>query len=107
LGALLVASEVFNESPDGRRKVLIVLSDMKQATRVLNLERQSTVQTTVAMQQVTNSKLLADLHGVDVYAEGVDGAGEPVGYWQSLHGLWEAYFVKGYSVLRGVPEFER
>jgi hypothetical protein len=113
LGALLVASEVFHESPDGRHKVLIVLSDMKQATRVLNLERQSTVQTTAAMQQVANNRLLADLRGVNVYAEGVDGADESVVYWQSLHDFWAAYFARAgatvarYSVLRDVPNFER
>jgi hypothetical protein len=112
LGALLVASEVFHESTDDRRKVIVVLSDMKQATHALNLERRSTVQTTTAMQQVTNGKLLADLHGVDVYAEGVDGAGESVRYWQSLHDFWTAYFARagatltGYSALRPVPEFD-
>jgi hypothetical protein len=113
LGALLVASEVFRESPDSRPKVLIVLSDMKQATRALNLERQPTVKPTVAMQQVTNNKSLADLSGVEVYAEGVDGAGESVGYWQSLQDFWTAYFARAgatlvrYSALRYVPEFER
>ena len=113
LGALLVASEVFHQSPDGCHKILIVLSDMKQATRALNLERQPSVQVAVAMQQVGKSKLLADLHGVDVYAEGVDGAGESVGYWQSLHDFWVAYFAKAgatvarYSVLRDVPNFEQ
>jgi hypothetical protein len=113
LGALLVASEVFRGSPDGRRKILIVLSDMKQATRAVNLERQSEVQTAVAMHQVANSKLLADLDGVDVYAEGVDGASESVSYWQSLHDFWSAYFararatVKAYSPLRNVPELNR
>jgi hypothetical protein len=113
LGALLVASEVFHESPDDRRKVIVVLSDMKQATHALNLERQSTVATTAAMRLVTNGKLLPDLHGVDAYAEGVDGAGETVRYWQSLHDFWAAYFARAgatlaqYSALRSVPEFER
>jgi hypothetical protein len=113
LGALLVASEVFHKSPTGRRKVLVVLSDMRQATRDLNLEHQSMVQTNAALRQVANKKLLADLRGVDVYAEGVDGAGESVGYWQSLRDFWTAYFgrsgatLKCYSVLRDVPEFER
>ncbi len=113
LGALIVASEVFHGSTNDHRKVLIVLSDMKQATRALNLERQPTVQTTTAMQQVANGELFADLRGVDVYAEGVDGAGESVAYWQSLREFWTAYFacagatVKGYSALRDVPEFER
>jgi len=113
LGALLIASEVFRESPTGRHKVLVILSDMRQATRGLNLERQTVVQTDTALRQVANKKLLADLHGVDVYAEGVDGAGESVGYWQSLRDFWTAYFgrsgaiLKLYSVLRDVPEFER
>jgi hypothetical protein len=86
---------------------------MRQATRALNLERQSMVQTPPAMHQVANNRLLADLRGVDVYAEGVDGAGESVGYWQSLHDFWTAYFsqsgatIARYSALRGVPEFER
>lgn len=112
LGALLIASEVFQGSPGGRRKVLVVLSDMKQATRALNLERQSTVQTTAAMRQVANNKLIADLGGVEVYAEGVDGAGESVAYWRSLHDFWAAYFARAgatmarYSVLRDVPNFE-
>jgi hypothetical protein len=35
------ASEVFHESLVNRRKVLVVLSDMKQATRALNVERQT------------------------------------------------------------------
>jgi hypothetical protein len=113
LGALLVASEVFRASPSGYHKVLVVLSDMKQATRALNLEHQSVVQTPAAMQQVANNRLLADLRGVEVYAEGVDGAGESVGYWQSLHDFWSTYFEQGgatlarYSALRAVPEFER
>jgi hypothetical protein len=112
LGAMLVASEVFRASPSGHRKVLVVLSDMKQATRALNLEREALVQTPAAMRQVANNRLLADLRGVDVYAEGVDGAGETVPYWASLHDFWTAYFVQAgatlvrYSALRGVPEFD-
>ena len=111
VGALLVASEVFHESPNGRRKVLVVLSDMRQATGALNLEHQVMVQTTAAMQQVAENRLLGDLRGVEVYAEGVDGAGASVGYWQSLKDFWRTYFVQagailaGYSALRNVPGF--
>jgi hypothetical protein len=113
LGALFVASEVFRESPEDDRKVLVVLSDMRQATRALNVEHQPVVRTDTALRQVANNKLFADLHGVDVYTEGVDAVGETVDYWQSLRDFWTAYFVragakvKGYSVLRDVPEFER
>jgi hypothetical protein len=113
LGALLVASEVFRESPGDRRKELVVLSDMRQATQALNLERESLVQTPAALQQVANNKLFAALDGVTVYAEGVDAAGETVAYWTSLRDFWRAYFGKvgatltGYSALRPVPELER
>jgi len=113
LGALLVVPEVFHQSPRGSHKVLVLISDMRQATHALNLERPSIVQTPVAMRQITAEKMLADLQGVDVYAEGVDAAGVSVGYWQSLHDFWKAYFAQagatlaGYSALRDLPEFER
>ena len=90
--------------------MLVILSDMRQATDVLNLEHQAMVQTSAALQQVANQKLLADLHSVDVYALGVDAAGTSVGYWQSLRTFWTAYFVragarvKSYSLLRELPE---
>lgn len=113
LGALFVASEVFRDSPEDDRKVVVVLSDMRQATRALNVEHQPVVRADTALRQVANNKLFADLQGVDVYAEGVDAAGETVGYWQSLRDFWMSYFtragatVKGYSALRDDPEFER
>jgi len=53
------------------------------------------------------------LDGVEVYAEGVDAAGETVRYWASLQDFWKAYFgrvgatLTGYSALRPVPEFDR
>lgn len=110
LGAVLVASEMFREEPRSRRRVLVVLSDMRQATGALDLERQPLVKAETSLQQATNNKLIADLSGVDVYAEGVDGAGESVAYWQSLQDFWRAYFaragatVKRYSPLRDLPE---
>ena len=113
LGALFLASEVFRESSGNRRKVLILFSDMKQTTGTLNLERQSAVQTSASLRQVATSKLFADLQGVDVYAEGVDAAGESVAYWQSLRDFWTAYFARNgamivdYSALRDVPKFGR
>ena len=108
LGALLVASEIFHEGPGGSRKILAVLSDMRQATRVLNLERQTP--TAALVLRVAKSNLVADLGGVDVYAVGVDGTGESMAYWQSLQEFWAAYFarsgatVRRYSVLRDLPE---
>jgi len=111
LGALLVASEIFHAAPRREPKVLMVFSDMRQATRVLNLERQRLPPPTALVQQVADNKLIADLTGVDAYAEGVDGAGESVAYWQDVQEFWLAYFARSgarvarYSVLRDVPEF--
>ena len=113
LGALLVASEVFRESSGNRRKILVILSDMKQATRALNLERLPLVETPEALAEVENNKLFAELNGVEVYALGVDAAGETVRYWASLLDFWKAYFARvgatltSYSALRPVPEFDR
>jgi hypothetical protein len=111
LGALLVASEIFHEAPPGSRKVLVVLSDMKQSTKTLNIEHMPVVRTKAALQQVEDSQQLAALHSVQVYIEGVDGAGETVAYWKSLQQFWLAYFERSgatvvqYAVLRDVPKF--
>jgi hypothetical protein len=112
MGALLVASEVFQGAPKGYRKMMIMLTDMRQATHTVNLEHGSVVQGSATMEQVVDNGLLADLRDVDVYAEGVDGAGKSVRYWQSLHDFWKTYFASAratlvrYSPLREVPEFE-
>jgi hypothetical protein len=111
LGALLIASEVFHDTLVGHHKELVILSDMRQATRALNIERLALVQANAAMHQVVHGNLIADLAGVDIYAEGVDGAGETVAYWQSLKEFWLAYFMRAgatlaeYSSLRDVPDF--
>jgi hypothetical protein len=113
LGALLVASELFHKSPSSSRKVLIILSDMRQATRTLDLEHQTMIQVHVALQQIANRKLLADLHGVDISILGADGTGKSVDYWQSLREFWTAYFsragadLKTYSILRDLLELGR
>jgi len=112
LGTLLVASEVFHGSSVERRKVLVILSDMRQETAALDLERRVLVQPKTAIKQVADRKLLADLRGVEVYALGVDAAGKSVVYWQSLRDFWAEYFgrcgadLKTYSILRELPELE-
>jgi len=51
----------------------------------------------------------ADLHQVQVYALGVDGAGKPTAYWQGLEKFWREYFgesgasLKSFSALRELP----
>lgn len=109
LGALMVASEVFQHSPDRGHKVLIVLSDMRQATTTINLEHPRGVSPENALHRIVSHKLVADFTGVDVFIAGVDGAGRSAEYWQNLRTFWMAYFsksgavVKQYSLLRDLP----
>jgi hypothetical protein len=109
LGAILVAAQVFDHPPANRREVLMIFSDMRQATSMLDLERPALVRRTEALQQVAKNHLVPDLHGVDVYALGVDSSGKSVNYWQTLRDFWIGYFalagatVENYSILRQIP----
>jgi hypothetical protein len=111
-GALMVASDLFRASP-GRRNILVVFSDMRSDTPALDLEHARIVSTAFAMQKAEKGRLLPDLHGVEVYALGVDGAGKDMAYWQALRDFWTAYFkrtgavLKSYSVLRDPPKLQR
>jgi hypothetical protein len=108
-GALMVASDLFRAS-SGRRNILVVFSDMRSDTPALDLEHARIVSTTFAMQKAEKERLLPDLHGVEVYALGVDGAGKDMRYWQTLRDFWTTYFkrtganLKSYSVLREPPD---
>lgn len=109
LGAILVAAQVFDHPPADRKEVLMIFSDMRQATRVLDLERPTLIHKTEALQHVAKSHLVPDLHGVDVYVLGVDASGKSVNYWQTLRDFWIGYFalagatVENYSILRQIP----
>ncbi len=109
LGAILVAAQVFDHPPGDRKEVLMIFSDMRQATSVLDLERPMLVHKTEALQQAAKSHLIPDLHGVEVYVLGVDASGKSVNYWQTLRDFWMGYFalagatVENYSILRQIP----
>ena len=108
-GALMVASDIFRAS-SGHRNILVVFSDMQNDTPALDLEHARIVSTAFAMQKAGKERLLPDLHGVEVYALGVDGAGKDMRYWQTLRDFWTAYFkrtnaiLKTFSVLRDPPD---
>jgi hypothetical protein len=112
LGALMTASQLFQASP-GCKHVLVVFSDMRSDTPALDLEHARIVSTAFAMKKTQKERLLPDLHGVEVYALGVDRAGKDMRYWQTLRDFWTAYFkrtgadLKSYSVLRDPPKLQR
>jgi hypothetical protein len=108
LGALLAANQLFKGSPTPSHKILMVFSDMRNNTQDLDLESLRSVPSLPAFEE--KSKLpVAELHGVEVYALGVDDAGKSIAYWQTLKAFWAEYFKRAgatlqeYSVLRQQP----
>jgi hypothetical protein len=108
-GALLTAEHVFSESPQASRKVLVIFSDMRHSTAELDFESGNSVPSFAELKQRPSAVPIAILKGVEAYALGVDGAGKPIGYWQSLKAFWNEYFenagtaLRAYSVLRDLP----
>ena len=109
LGGLLVAGELFQQTPRARN-ILVIFSDMRQQTPALALESRKAIPVDGLLAKVEQERLLAVLQGVEVYVLGVDSAGKPVAYWTELRDFWTAYFrragadVKMYSLLRDVPD---
>jgi hypothetical protein len=101
-GALLLASQVFNQYTSANRQ-LIIYSDMRQRTPELDIEGNSSLPT---FSKLTEKSQIADLHDVSVLVLGVDGAYKSIGFWQSLLRFWLEYFresgasVETYSALR-------
>jgi hypothetical protein len=75
LGAFLLASQQFAEAKQGYRKVVIVFSDMRQSTPLLDLEHGSTVYKRSKDLKRAHDECPADMHGVEIHALGVDANG--------------------------------
>ncbi len=99
LGALMLASQLFERTPGGRN-VLLLFSDMRQNTKDLDLERPRVVAAMQAIGLVDRERLIARLDGVDVYVVGVDAATRSLAYWQSLRDFWTEYFKRAGSTLK-------
>ena len=110
LGALLTASQLFAQTPE-RKRVLVIYSDMRQDTAELDLESPAAIAVNSALAQTEKRGLLADLRGVDVHVLGVDAAGRRIAYWEGLRQFWASYFkksgatLKDFSTLRGLPRW--
>lgn len=109
LGALLVADQFFQATEREARKVLVIYSDMRQATAAFNLERPGALTTGVPFTKARTTGPTPDLKGVEVYGLGVDAAGRNVADWNALQQFWSRYFeaagahLDSYSVLRDSP----
>ena len=108
LGAILTATQVFEQSPNACLKMLVIFSDMRQSTRTLDLEHRGGVEPQAADSLIWRG-LQPDLRGVNVYVLGADSNGLTVLYWQDLRLFWISYLqhlgatVKEYSMLRPIP----
>ena len=107
IGALFLAGQIFKQQQDSSKKVLVIFSDMRQDTAGLNIESQTVPETKMESLIVPN-----DLHGVRVYALGVDGSGLSIASWGTLWQFWAKYFLKtgadlrSFSILRVVPNLQ-
>jgi hypothetical protein len=102
LGALLLASQIFQQQSTGAgRRVLVLFSDMRNTTPELNLE---------SPHRLPSNPAPIDLHQADVYVLGVDGAGLPTARWHEIERFWNTYIhdssasLRAFSVLRSLPE---
>lgn len=109
IGFLLVAAELLNETPRGR-KILVIFSDMRHSAPPPNLEAPAVVPVASALRTVERQNLIANLRGVDVYVYGAHAANKDVPYWQSLCAFWSRYFaqsgaaLKSFSMMRDVAD---
>jgi hypothetical protein len=109
LGALLLASQLLQQLPKGRRNVLVIFSDMRQDTKDLNLEAPAFLVSNSSITTVQDSGMIADLQNTVVYVLAADNAGKQLAYWQQLRDFWQRYFIDAgarladYSLLREPP----
>jgi hypothetical protein len=108
-GALLLAQELFRSGPPGSRNVLILYSDMRHVTPILDLETPRVIPVQSALKTAAQHGLVADLAGIAVYAAGTTTPGRRVEEWESLRKFWMAYLEKAgaelwdYSILWEPP----
>lgn len=101
LGAFLYAGEVFARS-DGERKVLLVLSDVRNYTPELDLETPKVIDVDKSLKQVEKQRLFAALGGVEVF---IIGAGDHSGkrgtaYAVSLRSFWRQFIERSGGALK-------
>lgn len=104
-GALLLAGEVFEQTP-ASQKTLVIFSDMRHNASGIDLESPAIVPRYSSIVNSDKKPGVANLKGVRVFALGVDDAGKSLTYWKTLHAFWAEYLraiggeLKTYSPLR-------
>jgi hypothetical protein len=100
LGALMLAGQVLG-AQHPRHPVLAVLSDMRQSTEEMDVEKSNRFDVASTIEHVRRVGMIAPLKGVSVHVLGCEGVGRPVSYWNNLKEFWEGYFKEtGASVVQ-------
>jgi hypothetical protein len=113
LGTLFVASEILRREIRRAPGILIILSDMRNNTKVLNLEAPQLAAPEDLLKAMEGQHQIADLSGVTVYVAGANGGGRDLESWQIIKAFWTAYLEKagahcaGYSMLPEAPALAR
>jgi hypothetical protein len=89
LGALARAATEFEELPKAERS-LVILSDMRQVGRGLNLAKGQVASR--SLKELEARRLIAPLAGVRVWMLGVHTSGLDIVEWQGLKKFWTEYF---------------
>ena len=98
----MVASQVFAESSDNSRKVLVIYSDMKNDTTELNIVSLLSTPSAVPMKAST----IPNLKDTEVHVLGADADSLSTTQWTELRNYWTTYFkdagarLRTYSTLR-------
>lgn len=111
LGALFCASVWLDQRPNSDARVLIIYSDMRQATPVFSLEPKEQIGVRESLSTVRIHKMVADLHATSVYCIGAGAQIASVKEWKALQEFWLEYFkttgasVKMFCNICIVPRF--
>jgi hypothetical protein len=109
-GFLILAGQMFEEAHQSRR-VLVVLSDMRNSSPRSDIESPHVILVASTLRTVERQHLVADLGGVNGYFLGVHAVGKDVRYWQSLRDFYSAYCkasganLRMFSMTRDMPDF--
>ncbi len=107
IGALAIA-QIFLEDGSAQEKRLIVFSDMRQATKELDLESPERLNVSDLLAVAEKRGMIPPLRNVDVFVLGVLTNNKSPSYWAALKAFWKGFFekagarLKKYSVTREV-----
>jgi hypothetical protein len=108
IGALFLASDIFQRDASASDKLLLIFSDMENSTPELDLEHASGTDALLLF----GNALIPNLKGVDVQISGVDAAHKSIAYWQNVKNFWTKYLsragakVRSYTALRELKNDE-